>query len=241
MSAARPTGSTANVLQALSEQKPLSCLEKHVELFVDKEWSYSTKTISDGMHNGIDKQYPSYKAGGISYLNASHANYLGCPAFSGSFAPDKSTKFAYMLHAGTTRIFNADGSINEDRWLQLIKIAEIHPETKQSIVRHSTLKTYVAECNKNDPCDYQTGRHGQVLLPHALQFNANLAAWDDVFRILSCGWMKKNDKHDEYESYLTLDILREFFENSKKVFERVQKGELPAPCPTVEATSPKLI
>lgn len=216
----------------LKNTEGLSSLYKHIYYCLDSEGKFSAKSIAQkikDMHGAT----PDLIGYFIDKFNSIHSGTHSCPAF---FDNGKTKALAKFLHLGTTRIWNADGSFNEDRWNKLMAaVTQRQEEQKEVIVVRSELKEYLAYCLLKDAPDFETGRQAEVWnSSKKIQAIAAVAAWDEVFDRLACGWVPlKEGKPGELEPYLTKEVTREFFEDSALAFLRAECGLLPVPKPVV--------
>src|SRR5689334_1550686 len=116
-------------------KEPVSSLERHVLAFLDQNYVFSGTTVKEGL-DAMHSLLTWLKGPLIAGFNATHGseNHV-CPAFSAEFVKDKNG-FARFLHLGTTRIWNADGSINEERMNEFKK-------RFPTIVTESNLNAYL--------------------------------------------------------------------------------------------------
>lgn len=209
----------------------LSALGKHGKRFVNEDWSYGVSSVKEGLDK-INSSQSAIKSVAISEFNIIHTGGKGCP-FKGDFNGDPETGYAKALHLGTTRIWNADGSINEERW----KKFEDYVTAGQNAdgirkVTLSKVKEYLKYCLENDPQEQNTGRNtNSIFSSKFMQGRAAVAGWGEVFDRLTCGYVE--DKEKNLDPYITLDIIREFFEDSEKALQKAEEKSLPVPKPQV--------
>lgn len=220
-------------------QSTLEPLEKHVARFVDQDGNFTPSTICAGLTK-IHGSHPYAKGVAIATFNATHSDGTFYPISSATFAKHPCSAFAKYLHLGTTRIWDANGKINEDNWNKMVTYAAENQHNDASILLQSTLKKYLTYCYYNDKEDTTTGRNASHLFSSkAIQGYAATAAWDEVFDRLTCGWQPLADKPSELEPYITMSLVREFFEDSSLVFKKAEEKSLPVPKPTqLNATKP---
>ncbi|GEM_PF-2155745 len=216
--------------QYLESSKKLSSLEKHLYLFLDKDKIFNSETIAAAL-NIMHSTHSKAKGRMIALFNASHGSEnVVCPVMHALFEKDKNG-YARFLHLGTTRIWNADGTINEDKWQNL----EAFIKSKQNDSNYltlSTLKEYLKRCLASDQPDPHSGRNAFSLFSSkSTQSLAATAAWDEVFDRLACGWSLVEGKSDQIEPYITLDVVKEFFTDSPRAFLIAECGLLPVPKP----------
>ena len=207
-------------------KEPVSSLERHVLPFLNPDDVFSGSTITDAL-TAMHGSMPGVKGPLISTFNATHGSEnWALPSFSAKFIKDKNG-FARFLHLGTTRIWNDDGSINEER---MVEFKKIFPEK----VSQSGLNAYLAECMKKDPPTSENGSHRNADAKFGLttkkmreeqQASAATQAWGEVFDRLACGWVQ--GPSGKPERYLTIDIAEEFFRDSPRAFLRAKCGLLP--------------
>src|SRR5687767_10399792 len=109
--------STANVLSVLDETP----FGRHVKPFVDQNGKFSPTTVSAELEK-CHEPHSTAKGTVIATFNASHSEgtFL-CPfRKSASALPDKDLGYAKFMHLGTTRIWKADGMIDEIRWKKFV-------------------------------------------------------------------------------------------------------------------------
>lgn len=226
--------STSDILNNLATEN--NVLDNHAALFINDDKTFSPSTVTHGLEEiHDDNGIPFITGTAISAFNAEHANESLCPVISGKFAPDPKTGYAKFLHLGTTRVWNPDGTINEERWKKLVAyVTEGQAQDAEQYATLSRLKSYLAICAKEDPQEPDTGRKANSFFSSKdLQCLAAVKAWEKTYERLACGWKPKADNPKELEPYLTLPVLREFFENSKQVFQKSKTGELPIVKPAI--------
>ncbi|MBA3660540.1 MAG: hypothetical protein H0W64_02315 [Gammaproteobacteria bacterium] len=216
----------------------LSALGKHPVPFSNGDTSYSPQTVAEGLKkaHGV---HATIKGTIIATFNATHASkQWTCPVSKGNFKPDEKNGYAHHLHMGTTRIWNADGSINEERWDKFVAaVTAGQDEAKEKIVTLSALKNYLKVCYDQDEQDLNSGRNTHALFSSKkVQGFAATAAWDEVYDRLTCGWKPINSQSLVLEPYITLSLIRLFFEDSIVAFKKAEEGELPIPKPYVGIT-----
>jgi len=218
--------STADILPALG---------KHVQPFTDDNGNFSPTTVGNGLQQMHGSQTCA-KGTVISTFNATHASdNIVCPVTGARFVADPQTGYAKNLHLGTTRVWNANGGINEERWDMLVEYVTAGQSSENKIMTLSKLKAYLLKCYNDDPHELTTGRNNNSLFSSKIvQGFAATAAWDEVYDRLTCGWAQVDDKPTELEPYITLDIVRLFFEDSKKAFQLAECGKLPVKKPELE-------
>lgn len=199
-------------------------LGKHVSRFVGPAGFFSSATVTAGLTK-IHGHQPGLKGPIIATFNGIHAGAWRCPYAQSAEKKD----YSLNLHLGTTRIWNADGSINEERWQQLIAIAERKDPADEEYITLSALKAYLEHCYANDPDEQSTGRNANSFFSSRYaQATAATQAWNEVFDRLACGWvLEKGGK--ELEPYIDLSLVRLFFEDSEAAFLKSEEGELPKP------------
>ena len=218
-------------------KQAVTSLERHVLLFLDENKTFSPATVTAGL-TLLHSHQPGMKGPLIATFNATHgSNNVVCPALSAQFIKDKNG-YARFLHLGTTRIWNADGTINEDRLNQFKTAVTAGQDASQKIVTLSQLNAYLAQCLATDPAtsengsgrnaDAKFGLSSKKLRENA-QASAATSAWSEVFDRLACGWIKNSS--GALEPYMTLEITEEFFRDSPRAFLRAKCGLLPVPKP----------
>jgi hypothetical protein len=200
-------------------------LAKHVARFAENGF-FSPSTVGDGLKK-IHADKAGAKGYAIAVFNASHSGNVVCPFGHTEFKSHETKGYAKYLHLGTTRIWNSDGTFNEDRWEQFKEAVTSFTEHEVPIVKKSSLTNYLKQCYKNDPQEATTGRNANSWFSSAtMQSFAANAAWDEVYERLSCGWYP-NSKGD-LDPYITLDLIKLFFEDSEAAFAKAETQELPA-------------
>jgi hypothetical protein len=208
-------------------------LFNHVQPCSDAEQNFSPATVTVAL-NKMHSSSASTKGYVIALFNASHSSdNIICPVTQGRFVWDEKTQYGKYLHLGTTRILDKDGSINEINWLKFVNATAILHQGVL-IVPKSKLNAYLSYCYYNDPQDSTTGRNSNALFSSKyIQGTATSAAWTELYDRLTCGWIG-NDPH------ITLALIREFFEDSRKAYKHAEDGLLPIAKPTyVECATPK--
>ena len=99
------------------------------------------------------------------------------------------------------------------------------------------MNQYLQLCARSDYEDRTTGRcvHSFMSGTYA-QITATKRAWNAVFERLACGWEYNEALADE-EPFVTLALIRLFFENSDEAFLKAERGELPVPKPAITANA----
>lgn len=215
---------TTRSIMKMNDSSPLA---KHVQRFTDDESTYSPETVAAGLEK-IHGYAASMKGYAISLFNATHSSdNIMCPVTRARFVKDNEKGYAKNLHLGTTRIWNQDGSLNEERWQKFIENTVIEYKSEK-IVPKSKLDAYLSQCYYNDPQDLTTGRNSNALFSSKyIQGTAATAAWNEVYERLTCGWIEVDNNANQLEPYITLIVLREFFEDSSKAFQHAEDGLLP--------------
>lgn len=224
--------STSEICKALNQD---SALKKHVARFCLANNDFTPQSVSAGL-NVIHGTGTTLKGAVISSFNATHSSSnIVCPVTGARFEADEKTGYAKFLHMGTTRIWNADGSINEDRWKLFVDfVTEGQEANDEKIVTKSRLKAYLTKCYNDDPVDLSTGRNTNSWFSSKyVQGSAASAGWDEVFDRLACGWKQVPDHPTQFEPCLTLAIIREFFEDSVAAFQKAEDRVLPAAKPSM--------
>lgn len=210
-------------------------LQQHVVRFSNPFWRYNATTVSDGLQT-VHGNMPWLKGTIIAGFNATHSGQGVCPKMNGHFVQGDDGTFGHHLHLGTTRIWRPDGSIDESRWTAFVTYVTMDQQAREEkVVFKSVLKNYLNYCLQVDQPEANTGRHAEGWgSSESVQVTAATAAWDEVYERLTCGW-EKNDK-EAWDPYITLALVRQFFEDSEKAFEAAERQELPVvkPNDTVE-------
>ena len=202
-------------------------LKKHVSRFLGADSFFSPKTVAGGLAK-IHGASTTLKGALISEFNRAHAAHNLCPFGATQFVADETKVFADYLHLGTTRIWKKDGTVDEARWQQLVAfVTKDQDPQKEHVLTKTVLKAYLQHCLEHDPQELDTGRNTDSLMSSQLiQAKAASSAWDEVFDRLTCGW-------DEDEPWIDLALIRLFFEDSEKAFQKAESQELPIPKPVI--------
>lgn len=220
-------------------KSPLTAFERHVIAFLDNTKTFSTSTVKTIL-NSMHAKQAEIKASIIASFNATHSSHnILLPSFSGQFIKDEHGLLIYFYHLGTTRIWNIDGSINEERMNQFKRyFTDGQPKDSPQIATFSKLKQYLQQCYEKDPPETENGsgrnadaKYGLSTKKMRADFQATAAVqgWQEVYDRLTCGWTKDGDP------YLTLEVAEEFLRDSPKAFLRATCGLLPVPKPEPEA------
>lgn len=201
-------------------------LANHVALFT-KNGFFSPSTVSSGLKK-IHSENTTMKGGAIAVFNSTHSGNWMCPFGKTEFIADETNGYAKYLHLGTTRIWNRDGTINEDRWNQFVEKATSQNEDEIFIVTKDTLDSYLSYCYHNDPQELDTARNSNSWFSSGtIQSTAASAAWKEVYDRLTCGWIY-DEKNKVYDPYITLDRIRLFFVDTGEAFKEAMDNILPA-------------
>ena len=138
--------STEDICQALKiDPSKQDAFIKHVTRFCDEKANFSPTTVGDGLAK-IHGTYPYAKGAAISAFNATHSSTnIICPVTGARIEFDPETGYGKFYHLGTTRIWNPDGSINEERWNMLVDyVSQGLPErgNPESLVPLSVMNAY---------------------------------------------------------------------------------------------------
>ena len=201
-------------------------MAKHVSRFM-KNGFFSPSTVTDGLKQ-IHGVNPGAKGPVIAAFNSAHSGNWICPFGSTEFKADAQNGYAKYLHLGTTRIWTVDGEVDPIRWKQFAEAVTPNQEQRnQKIVTKSALKAYLQQCYEQDPQEQNTGRNTNSWFSSGyVQATAASKAWDEVFDRLACGW-EMNDKSEDYEPYINLDLVYLFFEDSEAAFMEAENQNLP--------------
>jgi hypothetical protein len=213
------------------ESQGLSALEKHVFPFLDNNRTFSPATITAEL-NKMHASGAGIKGLLIAAFNANHGKSGVCPVLKAQFAADKN-QFARFLHLGTTRVWNADGSVNEENWTKFIAYIAQVQNNNTSYLAKSTLLSYLQKCYNEDKPDNTTGRNANAFFSLGkAQAGAGSAAWNEVFDRLTGKWIVGSN--GKAEPCLTIEDTRSFFEDSAVVFLKAECGLLPIAKPRIE-------
>jgi len=206
-------------------------LGKHVKSFVDASGFFSRATVEEGLKE-IHSSHVAVTAEVIARFNGVHASGFFASSWRCPHAQTEGKNdYSRNLHLGTTRIWKADGSIDEARWAQFAAIAERQQPEDEPYFTLSAVKNYLAKCNQQDPQEHDTGRNTDSLFSSGtIQATAAIKAWEEVFNRLASRWVLDANGTDT-EPCLHVSIVREFFENSEAAFSKAVSGELPIPKP----------
>lgn len=216
----------------LAETKDLSSLEKHVFYFLDVNKTFSGATVAAGLAK-MHGSATTMKGALISFFNSNHAGTAKfCPAMN---AITKKMDFSRTLHLGTTRVWNEDGSVNEENWNSLKKYIQANqPKDEENIVRKSTLFAYLKVCtasfklkDKEQKVITNNRKPNGFFDGEGTQGTAADQAWNEVFRLLSAGTTSKGVS----EPYMTIEDFRMFFQDSPVVYLKRECGLLPLRMP----------
>ena len=209
--------------------KKRSALGDHIALFSSNGF-FSPATVRTGLDR-VHGTSTGFKGAAIAAFNSVHSGH--CP-FNATKLPSEGTDWSTFLHLGTTRIWNASGEIDEARWLQFVTTVTTQ-QGEERIVTRSALQRYLQACDASDPQEQNTARHASNSLFATVQSTAASQAWDEAYNRLTCGWVK-DEKTQEYDSYMSLEIIRLFFENPAEAFKKAERQELPVAKPADPAS-----
>lgn len=188
----------------------LSALEKHVlafsEMRDDEKIKYSGNSIGTQLGE-LGSSKARLKGTLIHKFNA--INSGRCSLTSTEFNHGDDGTFGYTLHLGTARIWNADGSINEDNLVDLIDSTyEFNAEVNDFIITESSLFEYIAQRQNTDPEEPKNGRYSSYKpFSKKVQHGAANGAWGEVFESLKSGEI-------DGEAYITSSRLEKFFRDT---------------------------
>lgn len=199
-----------NTKNNVSTSEP-SALERHIAWF-SKDGFVTTATVENGFRKLKDSSIAAYRKT-IPIMFFSGLQTKGCP-----FKSFKSEEGVGTLnHARDTTLFNMDGSINEEQWIELLTYSESHMGTE--IITEAKFYEFLKTCRINDK--------RQDNWPYIAEAASN-GEWQDFFEKCSDYW-KANGK--EYERAVTVATLRRFYDDAPAVFDDVVEGRLPVAHP----------
>ena len=249
MALARPEVSLNQITYEakLSEYQKISKnwvpLHKHVYLFLEPNGqTYSVKSVTAGLEL-LRSNKASEKGAAFSAFHATHASGGVCPVLTAEFKKHDANGYGNFLHLGTTRIYKADGQLDEKRWEEFEKYVTQGQNEEPKIVVKSKLFEYLNK--KNDVPEEKTGRHTlfqRLPFLSALSPQKSMAinAWNEIFDRLASGWELIPGTNGEYEPSLTRDDVRLLFADTPAVLLKVVCGLLPVPKPTVQVADAKM-
>ena len=213
-----------DVRAMIQDEPPLG---RHVARFA-RDGFFSPATVKDGLEK-LHSVSAKVKGTLISGFNSAHSGHVFCPFRPAEFKADAITGYAKFLHLGTTRIWNKDGSVNEERWQKLVDFVQENQGPQQSkFLTKSTLMKYLQFCLVNDPQESDTARNSRDWFSFsAIQSMSAKLAWNEVFDRLACGWIYVEATRD-FDPLIRLDLVRLFFENSVEAFQLAETEALPA-------------
>lgn len=197
----------------------LSALEKHVLAFSEKredakiiysDNSIGTELTELGSPNAMTKGRVIHK------FNA--ANSGKCPFSRTEFNSGADGTFGYTLHLGSARVWDPDGSINEDKFAALIEATkEFNFELNEFIVKRNKVMEYLEYRRDIDPEVPETGRYAsKIPFSREIQYKAATGAWGEVFESIKSGV-------DNDEPYVTVTRLELFFRDTPAVLREIKK------------------
>ncbi len=206
-------------------------LDKHVSRF-SRSGFFGPATVASGLTK-IHSSRPGLKGFAIAAFNSGHAGNL-CPFFTTAFKADETIGFAKFLHLGTTRIWNKDGSVNEERWTQFVDfVTEGQEFREQKFATKRAVLNYLQHCYETHPQESDTARNTSSFLSFStIQVTAAQKAWDEVYDRLTCGWIYDVTAQD-YDCYIHLDLARLFFDDSTAAFQQAETKALPVAKPAM--------
>lgn len=209
------------------QQSPLA---KHVCPFA-KNGFFSPATVRSGLDK-IHSDKAELKANFIAGFNSAHSGNWTCPFGETQFKADLIEGYSKYLHLGTTRIWNSDGTFNVERWQQFENaVASEMIESQIFVVTKTAVNRYLTDCYHKDPQESSTGRNAHSWFSSGfIQSTAAIAAWDEVFKRLACGWIF-NESDNSFDPYIDLDLVCLFFEDTGAAFKRAESRDLPVPKP----------
>jgi len=140
------------------------------------------------------------------------------------------TDFGPNLHEGTFRIFNRDGSINEERIAVFRRIADVNGRVALSVLIDA-LKKQIKENIK----EAGTGRDGGCVTG-PIEAIAIEVAWAQIFDLLVCAWQPHPKKSQELEPLVEATMLESFFKENPICLKKAIELGLPVPKPEIEKT-----
>jgi hypothetical protein len=189
-------------------------LEKHVGFFADASGQVTFTSIRDAQRSvGDGLLVASGKAAAVMAVGSKIVK--GC-RFA-AFTPMEGVK---LIHPCDSRVFTADGGINEVAWEQLVKATV--GGSGGNFIRQDSLMKYMEICREIDASNTD------------VKFWTKLSKgeWDDLFAKCTNHWDKTPEDRN-YQPCITVALLREFFEDTPAVFTRCKDKLLPVREPTV--------
>lgn len=217
----------AEVLKSIPQTtyKKLSALNRHVLAFAallktsktteDEQYKivYSGKTIAETLKK-LKEPNPALVGNTINMFNSTHSNH--CPFGYTIFSQNNAEPNPSVLHLGTLRIYNPDGTINPIALDELNALAKEKSETEDvTFVRQSDALNLLNTHAKNDPDDPLSGRNARNCMSSSyIQKQAAIEAWKEIFKLFACGYIPRKDNPTQNEPCVDVAFLKLFFENS---------------------------
>lgn len=168
-----------------------SPLENHIRFFGGEvpQISYSSMR-EQNMKIGLSPQRARMTAALVALKGGLETHW--CPFFH--FKPEEAV--GKLNHPHSTHIYNKDGSINEERWGQLLKYTELN-EFGEKIITESKLYEFLSFCRKNE-------NRSDFLNLGKKASDGEWAAYMDCF----------TEKNDAGIRFVTIENLRNFYVDS---------------------------
>ena len=153
----------------------------------------------------------------IHKFNAAHSGK--CPFTKTEFNRATDGTFGYTLHLGTARVWDPDGSINEENLTTLVESTkEFNVDVNDFIIKKNKLMEYLEYRRTIDPEVPGTGRYeSKVPFSRDIQYKAATGAWGEVFESIKSG------VHAD-EPYVTVARLELFLRDTPALLQEIKGG-----------------
>lgn len=187
----------------MEEKRERSALEKHIRYFGGPHGVSYSSMVTQNEKIGLSWWEARQTAAVVSA--GAGAKVSGCP-----FAMFKPKQAVGVLnHPQSTGIYNLDGSINEERWEELLPYASQN-DSNESIITEHNLYQFLEDCRKKDPRPDPLG----------LAKVASNGEWETFLRVFAT-------RDQQGVRFVPIKRLRDFFEDSqipgKEVEESISK------------------
>ncbi|HHT0593261.1 TPA: hypothetical protein ACTXXA_002032 [Legionella anisa] len=187
--------------ETTSPSRTVTPLEKHIKYFGGNQPEGISYTSISQQNERLGDGWLAARSNAAIVMAAAGSKISGCP-----FSMFKAKQAVGVLnHPQSTRIYNLDGTINEERWMELLDYAEENEETKELLITEDNFYQFLDACRKKETRPDTFG----------IALKASNGEWSAFFD-------KFADTNTEGKRFVSIARLRKFYEDSHEVGEEVE-------------------
>ncbi|MCE0722874.1 MULTISPECIES: caleosin family protein [Legionella] len=184
-----------------SPSRTVTPLEKHMKYFGGNQPEGISYTSISQQNERLGDSWLAARSNAAIVSAAGGMKVSGCP-----FSIFKAKHAVGVLnHPQSTRIYNLDGTINEERWSELLDYAEENEETNKLVITEASFYQFLDACRQQETRSDTFG----------IGLKASNGEWSAFFD-------KFADTNAEGVRFVSIERLRKFYEDSHEVGEEVE-------------------